>query len=213
VTNALHNLKEGDLLWIRGPYGNGFPMEKMEGSNLLLIAGGLGIAPLRAVLQYALRNREKYGEITVFYGIRCYNVMLFRDEVLQLLKEGRKQGVAFYLSYEDAQDKECNQLSCELSENCMQGVITSLFKKAKISTKSTCAIACGPPIMYKFVGRELVEIGFDPRSIYITLERRMKCGIGKCGHCILGEGNSIKFVCKDGPVFTYWDALNTKGII
>jgi sulfhydrogenase subunit gamma (sulfur reductase) len=213
VTNAIHKRKEGDILWVRGPYGNGFPMEKMEGSHLLLIGGGLGIAPLRGVLQYTLQNREKYKDITVFYGIRCYSLMLFRDEFLHLFREGDKQGVKFYLSYEDAEDKECNQLACERSERCTQGVVTKLFGKTEVSPENTYAIICGPPIMYKFVVKELTKRNFDPRQIYMTLERRMKCGIGKCGHCIIGEGNSIKYVCKDGPVFTYWDALNTKGMI
>jgi len=213
VTNAIHNRKVGDLLWIRGPYGNGFPMEKMEGSNLLLVGGGLGIAPLRGVLQYALENREKYKEITVFYGIRCYSLMLFRDEFLHLFREGDKQGVNFYLSYEDKEDKQCYELECERSERCTQGVVTKLFQKTEVSPENTYAVICGPPIMYKFVVQELMKRNFDPRQIYMTLERRMKCGIGKCGHCIIGEGNSIKYVCKDGPVFTYWDALNTKGMI
>lgn len=213
VTNAIHNRKEGDLLWIRGPYGNGFPMEEMEGRHLLLIGGGLGIAPLRGVLQYAVQNREKYREITVFYGIRCYSLMLFRDEFLHLLREGDKEQVRFYLSYEDEEDEKCREIECERSERCTQGVVTKIFEKTQISPIDTYAIICGPPIMYKFVVRELMKLDFDPRKIYMTLERRMKCGIGKCGHCIVGEGNSIKYVCKDGPVFTYWDALNTKGMI
>ena len=213
VTNAIHNRKVGDLLWIRGPYGNGFPMEKMEGSNLLLIAGGLGIAPLRGVLQYALENREKYGDITVFYGIRSYNLMLFREEFLQLYREGDKQGVRFYLSYEDKEDQECIRLQQERPDRCTPGVVTKIFEITEVTPENTYAIICGPPIMYKFVVQELMKRNFDPRQIYMTLERRMKCGIGKCGHCIIGEGNSIKYVCKDGPVFTYWDALHTKGMI
>jgi len=214
VTSAIHRLDVGDLLWIRGPYGNGFPMEKMEDNNLLLVAGGLGVAPLRGVLQYALLNREKYGEITVLYGIRCYSMMLFRDEFLQLFYEGDKQNVKFYLSYEDASDEKCYELECERSDRCCKGVVTRLFELlGDVSPENTYAVICGPPIMYKFVVKELDKRKFDPRRVYMTLERRMKCGIGKCGHCIIGSGNSIKYVCKDGPVFTYWDALNTKGMI
>ncbi|OYT49747.1 cytochrome-c3 hydrogenase subunit gamma [Candidatus Bathyarchaeota archaeon ex4484_231] len=213
VTNAIHRLKVGDLLWIRGPYGNGFPMEKMEGSNLLLVGGGLGIAPLRGVLQHALMNREKYGEILVLYGIRCYTAMLFRDEFLHLFYEGDKQNVKFYLSYEDSSDKACYELACERSDRCMSGVVTKLFQLMKISAEDTYAVICGPPIMYKFVVKELLQRNFSPKQIYMTLERRMKCGVGKCGHCIIGSGSNIKYVCKDGPVFTYWDALNTKGMI
>lgn len=213
VTNAIHRLRPGDILWIRGPYGNGFPMEKMEGSNLLLVAGGLGIAPLRGVLQYALMNREKYGTITVMYGIRCYTAMLWREEFLQLFYEGDKNNVEFYISYEDSSDKQCYQLQCERSDRCMSGVVTKLFALKEVEPENTYAVICGPPIMYRFVVQELMKRNFDPRRIYMTLERRMKCGLGKCGHCILGSGKNVKFVCKDGPVFTYWDALNTKGMI
>jgi len=213
VTNAIHRLKEGDLLWIRGPYGNGFPMEEMEGNNLLLIAGGLGVAPLRAVLQYALKNRERYGEITVFYGFKSYELMLFREEFLYLFREGDEQKLRLYLSYEDQNDEKCKRLAEERGERIVQGVVTKLFEKTEISPENTYAIICGPPIMYKFVVKELIKRNFKPWQIYLTLERRMRCGIGKCGHCIVGEGNSIKYVCKDGPVFTYWDALNTKGMI
>jgi sulfhydrogenase subunit gamma (sulfur reductase) len=213
VTNAVHRLNVGETLWVRGPYGNGFPMDKMEGSNLLMVGGGLGIAPLRGVLQHALLNRDSYGEILVLYGIRCYTAMLFRDEFLQLFYEGDKQNLKFYLSYEDSSDKACYELECERNDRCMSGVVTKLFQLTKILAENTYAVICGPPIMYKFVVRELLQQGFSPKKIYMTLERRMKCGFGKCGHCIVGTGNSIKYVCKDGPVFTYWDALNTKGMI
>jgi len=213
VTNAIHHLDVGSLVGIRGPYGNGFPMEDMEGSNLLLVAGGLGVAPLRSVLQYALKNRAKYKDISVFYGIRTYDTMLFRDEFYNLLAEGDKLGCKFYLSYEDAKDKQCLSLEAEHSGRCMVGVVTKLFERIEVSPKDTYAIICGPPIMYKFVVRELTQRNIPPEKIYMTLERRMKCGIGKCGHCIVGDGTSIKYVCKDGPVFTYWDALHTKGMI
>lgn len=214
VTNAIHRMKEGDLLWIRGPYGNGFPMDEMEGSDLLLVAGGIGIAPLRGVLQYALLNREKYGEITILYGVRSYATLLFGEEFLYLFFEGDKENVRFFLSYEDPQDKECYELMCERRDRASPGVVTKLFELlGEVSPENTYAVICGPPIMYKFVLRELDKLNFDPRRVYMTLERRMKCGVGKCGHCIVGSGNSIKYVCKDGPVFSYWDALNTRGMI
>ena len=213
VTNAIHRLNVGDLLWIRGPYGNSFPMEKMEGSNMLLVGGGLGIAPLRGVLQHTLLNREKYNQVTILYGFRCYTAMLFRDEFLQLFYEGDKENIEFFLSYEDSSDQACYDLSCERSDRCMSGVVTKLFELKDVTAKNTYAIICGPPIMYKFVVKELIKRNFDPKQIYMTLERRMKCGIGKCGHCIVGSGSNIKYVCKDGPVFTYWDALKTKGMI
>ena len=213
VTNAIHHLNVGSPVGLRGPYGNGFPMEKMEENNLLLVAGGLGVAPLRSVLQYALKNRAKYKDITVFYGIRTYDAMLFRDEFYNLLAEGDKLGCQFYLSYEDTKDAKCLSLEAEHSDRCMSGVVTKLFEKIKVLSKDTYAIICGPPIVYRFVVQELTKRNLPPEKIYMTLERRMKCGIGKCGHCIMGDGTSIKYACKDGPVFTYWDALRTKGMI
>ncbi|WEU41050.1 MAG: FAD-binding oxidoreductase [Candidatus Odinarchaeum yellowstonii] len=213
VTNAIHRLKEKDLLWLRGPYGNGFPMGVMENHNLLLIAGGLGIAPLRSVLQHALLHRDKYGLITVMYGVRCYSTMLFREEFLKLFREGDKLGVEFLLAYEDKSDAECYQLACERSDRCMSGLVTKLIEATPIKPDNTYAVICGPPVMYKFVVKELTQRHFTPAQIYMTMERRMKCGVGKCGHCITGSSNSIKYVCKDGPVFTYLDALKTRGLL
>ncbi len=213
VTNAIHRLKKGDRLWIRGPYGNGFPMNLMENHDLLLIAGGLGIAPLRSVLQYALLHRNSYGSITVMYGVKCYSMMLFREEFLKLFREGDKLNVKFLLAYEDSDDFQCYQLSCERSDRCMSGLVTKLIESTAITPDNTYAVVCGPPIMYKFVVKELTQRGFTPAQIYMTMERRMKCGVGKCGHCITGSSNSIKYVCKDGPVFTYWDALKTRGLM
>jgi sulfhydrogenase subunit gamma (sulfur reductase) len=139
--------------------------------------------------------------------------MLFREELLKLLYEGDRQNFRLFLAYEDAHDEACNNLECERSDRCTKGLVTILFKLTRISPENTYAIICGPPIMYKFVVQELNQRNFDPKQIYMTLERRMKCGIGRCGHCIMGTGKSIKYTCKDGPVFTYWDALNTKGMI
>jgi sulfhydrogenase subunit gamma (sulfur reductase) len=213
ITSAINRLDVGSLLGIRGPYGNGFPMKKMEGSNLLLVAGGLGVAPLRSVLQYSLKNRAKYKHITFFYGIRTYDTMLFRDEFNNLLAEGERLGCKFFLSYEDPKDRQCLMLEAEHIEKCMCGVVTKLFERIEMSPKDTYAIICGPPIMYKFVVQELTRRNLPPERIFMSLERRMRCGTGKCGNCIMGDGASIKYVCKDGPVFTYWDALHTRGML
>ncbi len=213
VTNGIHRLKEGDRVYLRGPYGNGFPMEKMKGSSLLLVAGGLGVCPLRSVLHYALKYRSDYKDLAVMYGVRGYPAMLFRDEFVKLITKGDECGCKFYLSYEDPQDKECMQLEAENSNRCTAGMVTKLFEKVEVDPKDTYVIICGPPVMYKFVTQELTKRGFAPEKIYMTLERRMKCGLGKCGHCICGDGSDIKFVCKDGPVFTYWDAQRTKNMI
>ncbi|MBN2335797.1 cytochrome-c3 hydrogenase subunit gamma [Candidatus Bathyarchaeota archaeon] len=213
VTSAIHKLKVGNILWVRGPYGNGFPMDAYEGSDLLLVAGGLGIAPIRGVLQYALQNREKFGEISVLYGVRCYDLMLFRDDILDNFRNGDRRGVKLYLSYEDKEDEVCYGLECERDDRCTQGLVTKLFGMLDKPSDNTYAVLGGPPIMYKFTVMELEKLGFRPEQVYMTLERRMRCGVGQCGHCIVGTGKSIKYVCKDGPVFTLWDAINTKGMI
>jgi sulfhydrogenase subunit gamma (sulfur reductase) len=213
VTNAVHRLEAGDPIWIRGPYGNGFPMEEFEGKDLLLVAGGLGIAPIRGVLQYALQHREKFGEISFLYGVRCYDLMLFKDEMLDYFRSGDKIGVKLYLSYEDKDDEVCYGLECERDDRCTQGMVTKLFSLLPKKSKNSVALIGGPPIMYKFTVMELEKMGYMPDEVYMTLERRMRCGVGQCGHCIVGTGKSIKYVCKDGPVFTLWDAMNTKGMI
>lgn len=213
VTNAIHNLKVGNTIWIRGPYGNGFPMEEFNGKNLLLVAGGLGIAPIRGVLQYALKHRENYGEISFLYGVRCYDLMLFKHEILDYFRTGDEIGVRLYLSYEDKDDQICYGLECERDDRCIQGMVTKLFSLLEPKDKNTVSIIGGPPIMYKFTVLELEKMGFKPDEVYMTLERRMRCGVGQCGHCIVGTGKSIKYVCKDGPVFSLWEAMNTKRMI
>ncbi|MCW4050613.1 MAG: FAD-binding oxidoreductase [Candidatus Bathyarchaeota archaeon] len=213
VTNAIHSQKVGDVIWVRGPYGNGFPMDEFYGKDLLLVAGGLGIAPIRGVLQYATQNREKYGEIIVLYGIRSYDLMLFKDDVLHYFREGDAEGVKLYLSYEDQEDLVLNGLVSERDDRITNGLVTKLFAIMDEPADNTVAILGGPPIMYKFTVMELEKMGFTPEQVYMTLERRMKCGVGQCGQCIVGTGKSIKYVCKDGPVFTLWDAMNTKGMI
>jgi len=213
VTRAIHRLSSGDTIWVRGPYGNGFSMSQMLGSDIILVAGGLGVAPIRSVLHHILLNREEYGKVALLYGVRCYDLILFRDEILDIMRNGEKKGVKLYLSYEDPNDKVCNDLACEISDKCTQGMVTKLFNLIGKPSKESVAILGGPPVMYKFVIRELSKYGLDPSNIYMTLERRMHCGVGQCGHCIAGSGKSIKYICKDGPVFTLWDAMNTKELI
>jgi len=213
VTNAVHNLKVGKTVWVRGPYGNGFPMENFIGKDLILVAGGLGVAPIRGVLQYALQNRENFGSISLLYGIRSYDWMLYRDEILNYFRYGDSIGLKTYISYEDKADKVCSGLESERDDRCTNGMVTKLFSMLDPPSNDTIAILGGPPIMYKFTVGELDKLNFSPDRVYMTLERRMRCGVGQCGHCIVGTGKSIKYVCNDGPVFTLWDAINTKGMI
>ncbi|MHC1636889.1 MAG: iron-sulfur cluster-binding protein [Candidatus Nezhaarchaeales archaeon] len=214
VTSALHKLKPGDLIGIRGPLGNGFPMEKMKGYDILLIAGGLGMAPLRSVLQYAIDKREEYGEAILLYGVRSYREALFKERVIELIEHPEQAKFKTFLSYE-RDDPVFDELRQKHPENVRKGVVTVLFECADpyIKPDRVCAVVCGPPIMYRFVLRELVKRRIPPERIYLTLERRMKCGVGKCGHCIVGGASAIKYICKDGPVFTYSDVLSIRGLV
>ncbi|HEY0671446.1 MAG TPA: FAD/NAD(P)-binding protein [Longimicrobiales bacterium] len=192
VTDALYRLRTNDVVGIRGPYGNGFPVERMEGDDLLLVAGGLGMAPLRSLLWYALDKRDRFRDITLMYGARSPASMLFRDELLTLVNRG--------------------DLNCLLTVDNdpggswpnHRGVLTDLFDHAVIDAATTHAAVCGPPIVYQFVLAKLLAMGFSKDRILMSLERRMKCGVGKCGHCGIG----YKYTCVHGPIFTYWDALN-----
>jgi len=201
-TNALYRLKDNDLIGIRGPYGNGFPVHAMEGSNLLLIAGGLGMAPLRSLLNYALDNRQKYERIILMYGANYPEDVLFRDELESL---ENREDVDCLLTVEQAYD-----LPDAKPWHGKIGMVTNLFQEfGDLDVNNTYAVACGPPIFYKFVIEKLLQRGYPKDKILMSLERRMECGIGKCGHCGIG----YKYTCIDGPVFTYWDAINLPEMI
>lgn len=192
VTDALYRLRTNDLVGIRGPYGNGFPVEEMHGDDLLLVAGGLGMAPLRSLLWYALDNRSRFQDITLMYGARNPESMLFRDELVTLVNRS---------------DMNCLlTVDADPTGNWKNhyGVLTTLFEHAVIDAETTYAAVCGPPVVYKFALQKLLDLKFSKDRILMSLERRMKCGVGKCGHCGIG----YKYTCVHGPIFTYWDALN-----
>jgi NAD(P)H-flavin reductase len=197
VTSALYRLPTNALVGIRGPYGNGFPVEEMEGNDLLIIAGGLGMAPLRSLLWYALDNREKFGNITLMYGARTPAHMLFREELLSLA------------DVEDLNTLLTVDQDPTGTWKHSVGLLPALFRKVTINPERTYAAVVGPPIVYKFVLAELLKLDFHKDRILMSLERRMKCGVGKCGHCSVG----YKYTCIHGPVFTYWDAINLPEIV
>ncbi len=198
VTNAIFRLKENGLVGIRGPYGNGFPVEKMKDKDILIVVGGLGAAPLRSVLLYCLDNRDQFKRIIVLHGAKRPSEMIFREEFLSLKK---REDLECYLAV-DADD------TGKWTEKV--GVVTTLFPQVKeIDPANTYALVCGPPVMYKFVLRELVKLNIPKDQILMTLERRMKCGVGKCGHCAI----DYIYTCLDGPVFTYWDVLHMRELI
>ena len=197
VTEALFKLPPNALVGVRGPYGNGFPIEQLEGNNLLLVAGGLGMAPLRSLLRYALDNRSKFKDIILMYGARNPDDMLFKYELLNLI---------------DRTDVKCLLTVDEDKSGIWKahvGVVTKLFEHVDIDPAQTYAAICGPGIMFKFVLDKLLERDFSKDRILMSLERNMKCGVGKCGHCMIG----YKYTCLDGPIFTYWDAINLPEMI
>ncbi len=187
-TAALHDLRPGEKFGVRGPYGNGFPMEAFSGKNLVFVAGGIGLIPLRSCIMYALAHRESYGRIQIFLGARTPKDLMYRDNLRE---------------WEEAAGVECH-LTVDRGEDGWTGnvgVVGSLFKKegVRVPVENTVAFVCGPPVMFRFVIRDLSGMGIAEENIVSTLERYMKCGVGKCGHCCIG----VAYVCVDGPVFTY----------
>jgi NAD(P)H-flavin reductase len=189
-TAALHQLKPGEKFGVRGPYGNGFHMEEYYGKNLVFVAGGIGLIPLRSCIVYALKHREKYDRIQIFYGSKTPKDLLYLPDL-------RAWEAAAGIECQLTVDKGC---PTEIWTGNI-GVVGSLFKKpgVQISVDNTVAFVCGPPVMFRFVIRDLLALGFQEKNIVSTLERYMKCGVGKCGHCCIG----VAYVCTDGPVFTY----------
>jgi len=187
ATTVMHKLKAGDRFAVRGPYGNGFPMKQYEGRNLIIVAGGIGLIPLRSIILYALHNRSKYGKIQVFYGARTSKDLLYTENLKQWQAD---KGFECYLTVDRAEDGWKNNV----------GVVGSLFKMpgVEMPVDNTTVFVCGPPIMFRFVLADLQKMGFEDQNMVSTLERYMKCGVGKCGHCCIG----VAYVCTDGPVFT-----------
>lgn len=188
VTEALHQAAEGSQLAIRGPFGTGFPLSEMEGHPVLLLAGGLGIAPLRSLLMHLLRNGERFGEITLMYGAKQPKLMLFRDELAEL---AARNGLRLYLTVDFAPQEPRGGFSCAI------GLLPDLLKGFRFDAANSYAAVCGPPALYRCLGADLEAAGVAPQRILLSLERRMRCGVGRCSHCALGQ----KLCCLDGPVF------------
>lgn len=186
VPSALHELEEGDTAMIRGPYGKPFPIDAWKGKKILCIGGGIGLAPLRPIINYVRDNRDDYAGLEIIYGARTPADLVFTDELKDLQK---KKTAAVHLTV----DVEAKGWKGNV------GFVPQYLLDLKPAPKDTIAITCGPPIMIKFVLENLVKLKFKDDQIFTTLENRMKCGIGKCGKCNVGE----VYVCKDGPVFSY----------
>jgi sulfite reductase subunit B len=188
LTNAMHNLEPGALLGIRGPFGNPFPIDKMKGRDVLFVAGGLGLPPLRSLINQVLDERGFFGRVIILYGTNEPSRILFQDE---LSEWAEREDVEFLMTVDRGDENWQGNV----------GVITTLFPKITINPRNTVATVVGPPIMYRFVLMELLGKGIPETQIYLSLERRMKCGVGKCGHCQINE----LYCCQDGPVFRYAD--------
>ncbi len=196
VTGVIHQLQPGAYVGIRGPFGTHFPMQEMVGANLLLVAGGLGIAPLRSPIYWATDHRNEYHDITVLYGTRKPSQILFD---YQFDEWQRIYGLRMLTIVEQPDESWAGPV----------GVITKLFDDVSIDPDNTFAIVCGPPVMFKFVCSHLSNLGLPHQRMFVSLERRMHCGMGKCCRCNVGS----TFTCLDGPVFDYWTVMNLKEAI
>lgn len=202
VTSQIHKLEPGDIVGIRGPYGNGFPMEKFHDRDLLLVSAGLGMAPLRSIFLYAIDNRWRFGNITIINSAKYCRELLFDRELEAMRDIAEAEDIKIIQTV--TREKECAGLKGRANEH---------LGKVNVDV-SNCSVAlCGPPQMYQPMFDELVKQGYDEHRIFVTLERRMKCGVGKCGHCNLGNSTSWKYACKDGPVFDYYDIISTPGML
>lgn len=194
VTDQIHTMDAGDKIAVRGPYGNGFPVDAWKGKNLIIIGGGIGLAPVRSVLNWAIDNRDDFGKITVVYGARSPQDLVFKWE---------------YERWAAVKD-----LDMTVTVDCGDdgwdgkvGFVPAVLKEVAPSPENAIALTCGPPIMIKFVLQDLAEMNFTPEQIVTTLEGKMQCCVGLCGRCNIGS----RFICKDGPVFTLDELNNLNG--
>lgn len=196
VTGALHRKQCGDVVGLRGPFGRGFPFEQMKGNDVLLVAGGLGIAPLKSLINHIHDDRHDFGKVTILYGAKNPSEILFRYQ-FDMWKH--RDDFNLILTVDDPDESWSDEV----------GRVTRLFDMIDIDPANTYGAICGPPIMYKFVIDEMRNKDMDVDKIYMSFERRMKCGIGKCGHCGVGH----QYACIDGPVFNFWEAMNLQEAI
>ena len=196
VTNVLHKAGIGAKVGVRGPFGTYFPMERMVGHNILLIAGGLGLAPLRAPIYWVIEHRSDYKDVSIMYGTRKPEQILF-DYQFDMWAKIYNFNIHVIVEKPDESWKG------------KVGLITELFKDVTIDPHNTYAIVCGPPVMFKFVCDHLNKLGIPMNRMFVSLERRMHCGMGKCCRCMVGS----TFTCIDGPVMDYWTVMNLKEAI
>ena len=195
VTSKLHAMQRGDLVGIRGPYGKGYPLDKFKGKDILIVGGGVGLAPLRSLLFSLFSGIDNYNKVVLRYGSRTSRDIVYKN----LLPEWGNR------------DKVDVLVSVDVGDSNWQGnvgLVTTILDSAPIVYTNAVGIVCGPPIMMKFVTLKLLDLGFKPPDIYLSMEKSMSCGLGKCGHCRIGKF----YICKDGPVFTYEELIDTHDI-
>jgi len=186
VTDVLHEMQEGELVGLRAPMGKGFPLDEMKGKRVIILGGGIGLAPLRPLIQEILDRRDEYGDLTLFCAARRPDLLVFRDEYEEWAAAPRS---VVHVTVDSGDEKWTGRV----------GLITQALADVAPSPDGAVAVTCGPPVMIEFVLKELVRLGFAPERIVTTLEAKMKCGLGKCGRCNVGD----QYVCTDGPVFRY----------
>ncbi len=186
VTKAMGKLKKGDLLGIRGPFGSSWPIDRCSECDIVIVAGGIGLAPLRPAIYHILSNREKYNRVVLLYGARTPDDILYKNEI-------EKWRSRFDFEVYVTVDRGTTGWKGNV------GVVTTLIPRAPFNPENTVAFVCGPEIMMRFTSLELLKRGVKEHNIFLSMERNMKCGIGLCGHCQFGPA----FICKDGPVFSY----------
>ena len=191
VTNKLHGLKKGEVVFVRGPFGNGYPLEELEGKKVVFVSGGVGIANLAASVDYCLERKDKYEKLSLVYGINTENERIFREKVNRWEKDLDSCVVTVWKP--------------ETTWKGKTGLVTEYLTE-NIVGNNTVVLVCGPQAMIGPVASKLNELGIKNDSIYVSLERSMKCGVGKCGHCTIGN----VYVCRDGPIFRYDKYLEIK---
>jgi NAD(P)H-flavin reductase len=187
VTRGLHRMKKGDTVGLRGPYGARYPLEVFKSGEILIVGGGVGLAPLRALLYALFNDVNDYRKIILKYGSRTPKDIVYKNEI------GSWKDRAAHVDVEVTTDVGDDTWKGHV------GIVTTILKDIGLDTENAAAVVCGPPIMMKFVTFKLLDLGFRDRNVYLSMEKNMSCGIGKCGHCRLGT----YYACKDGPVFTY----------
>ena len=186
VTSRLHELQAGAKLGLRGPFGKGYPMEQLYGQELLILGGGVGLAPLRSLLFQVFKDIAKFPRVILLYGAKTPADLVYASQLEEWTKRDKLEVL---VSIDKAADGWSGNV----------GVVTKLIGKVKLNLDKTAAVVCGPPIMMKFATLELIQTGLAKNRLYLSMEKNMSCGLGKCGHCRLGP----YYICQDGPVFTY----------